>query len=390
MDDETPLQRAYREISDTLMEKCPLLITEDRIFPDMDRVQTLCEEFMRAAGDKFSENYAATQQATDKILGSLHRHFAPIIATQDNTPKDKAILMTWAGNNLADHITWLGVKMSFEVSGVKVVSPEIDSTARSVWVRDTCFILGNTAFLPDPEWDTRTYFRFSEEGNLSIDDSVKTVADARHRDHKTVLKELGLKVFQLKGAYFEGGDLIADTQGQQIFWGGDHYVHSHHSRTLKKAILRTRKEKYDIEYVKTDRRHFHLDIGLSPELPKGHFLVAYNLGKNTGDYRSEGYESLKEYYIPKDRLIGIDFEDSANRFACNLVTVGNTLFMTGCTPDLRKKLEDLGYVVNVPTAEHAKDLQFHWDIASLRRIGSAREGGGVHCMTNEIPANFAP
>ena len=59
--------------------------------------------------------------------------------------------------------------------------------------------------------------------------------------------------------------------------------------------------------------------------------------------------------------------------------------MTGCPDDLRKRLEDLGNIVNAPTEEQIRASATPYDPAALRRIGSAENGGGLRCMTQEMP-----
>lgn len=382
---ETPEQRVYADFSRLLMAERPVRIDEDRVVADPERVDALKDSFLSVAGNDLIYPHNPSRKIVDVIADNLKNHFGPIVRTRDTVSPDKSILMTWGGENLLDYITWLGIKLSFEQSGVTVVAPESDAERRSVWIRDSSFILGDTIYLPDPEWDPTICFGLTANGELVHDDDALQDFKARRYSHLDILKDLGMTLVQVEGCFFEGGNLIPNEKNRRIFWGNDRSLYTQEKEPLRKAILDAQGEDYKIRHIKTDRRHFHLDIGLSPELPGGHFLVAYNLGRDIGDYESDGYDQLKNHYLDRKRIIDLDLQSSAEFFCTNLVPVGNTLFMTACPPDLQKKLEDLGYIVNTPTPAHIESLHFHFERAKLRRIGSERDGGGVRCMTNEIP-----
>lgn len=362
----------------------PVIVTHNLITPDLDKLHALQDEFMSGRYREMGLTETDAMNASHRYIEDSKPLSTPIITTTDPTAKDKAILMTWGGDHLGNYMTWLGIKKSFEQSGVNVLSSDTSSSTRSVWIRDTSFILGSTAFLPDDTWGNRYAFDLDVYGELKFSsDEPRTLAD-RQVEHQKFLEQQGLSTILIDGCFFEGGNLVRDEHQKTIFWGSETSSHSQFRNSFADAIIEATGEEFSIQPVQTDTHHYHLDIGLSSPLPSGHFIVSRGLGYKLGTYESAGLEAVRRH-VSRDKLIEQPRDICLDYFLTNCVSVGTTVFMTGCPDDLRKRLEDLGNIVNAPSEEQIKDSAHRYEPSALRRIGSAQDGGGLRCMTQEAP-----
>ena len=341
-----------------------------------DAVASLRNQFLSTASaiDIFTRT-----KATKDIIDALSA--APIIETRGSGSYAEKILMVWprSGNVVGSYPKWLALRESFRRSGVDVVSGETEVSKRSLWIRDTSFVLGDTAYIPD-ESARLDWVDWSGDIATKIKDAVTT----RINECRAILEKHGLKIVRVDGAYFEGGNLIVDPVSKKIFWGDQNEGGCQpHRERLCAAIDQAQGWKYEVIPVKTDANHYHLDLGMSSMLPKGEFLVADCLGWDANSKRSDGYEKIREH-LPKERIVPISYFDSAKDFAANLDVVGDTLFMTGCSLELQKKLVAHGYTVNVPSEENIPPKSEFRDRACYRRIGSPSGGGGAHCLTQSF------
>lgn len=308
---------------------------------------------------------------------------APIIETRDASVAGKRVLMTRYDDalDLRDRLKLRALRESFTRSGVEVAAGPKRGRPVPLWVRDAYFLAKDVAYVPDAAARQAFDFGMNAKGDMFLDHSVQEMVAQRIGGVDELLCKMGQKSLLLRRSYFEGGDLIADYETGRLFCGDRHGQMTYDSLVLSRYSRRFEKLNLEVIPVKTDRAHFHLDLGLSPMLPGGEFLLSPALGYE-GGYESDGTETLTRLLGPK-RLITLSYDEATSGLAANLTVVGNTLFMTSCSPPLRGQLEKRGYVVNAPP--------YHLgDPARYRRIGSRQSGGGVHCLTNEFAGGTLP
>ena len=374
--DSSSYDKAQKEFSQVLCETPDCIDISDRIVQFRSgAVTSLRRQFLSMAS---AIALPTIIKAVDDLVATLSA--APVIETRGEVNHDEKILMVWpkAISGAGCYLKWVALRESLKRSGANVVSEEIGCSERSLWVRDSAFILGDTAYIPD---ESARIDRVDWSGDVA-----KSINEGQ-----SILNKQGLKIVRVNGAFFEGGNLIVDPISKKIFWGdqrifwGDEHEEAHKSyqEKLSGAVYQTQGERYEIIPIKTDRRHYHLDLGMSRMLTGGEFLVSDCLGRDAENSCSDGYVTLREH-LPKERIVTISCLDSARDFAANLEVIGKTLFMTGCSPDLRQQLIARGYTVNVPSEENIPPKSEFWDRAIYRRIGSPGGGGGVHCMTQSF------
>ncbi|GEM_PF-3026173 len=382
----SPLQQAYNAFNDALIKGGHRSVIKDgRIYPDMEFILSMRDEFLRQCSP---DEYKLKLKAADRYVTSISDVTAPIITTtQDASEVNTALLMTWQGNDPADYIRWLGIRESFKASGVPVVSCHTTSD-RSVWIRDTNFVLGSTAFIPDPQRNCQLDYSMNVDGTIHVDQMSDNLVVDRVDEHAALLKKLGLDIVPMTGMYFEGADLMPDSQTNILFWGYNHFLYEDDQEQMATAVTRAMGQRIKIRPVKINSSaHPHLDLGISPQLPSGHFLIDGYIGHDDNDFNS-GYCALHRV-LRNERVITLPHHHCRKDLVTNLTVVGSTAFMTSCSADLRKRLEDLGNSVNAPEEQHYRTpSNYLYNPGILRHIGG-HYGGGVHCVTKEIPLALA-
>lgn len=323
--------------------------------------------------------------AEEAVRGSLHnaeKLSAPIVVTHDDSAKGRGVLITSDDRilNLHDRLKLHALRESFIRSGVAVAGRAAGVRPAPLWVRDAYFLAKDIAYVADASGRNGVDLTMNDKGDLVVDESVQNTVAKRIDDVDEMLRHMGQRSLLLRACYFEGGDLIPDFDHGRLFYGSRYQSSTYDMAVMARFVRRFEKLDYEVIPVKTDRQHYHLDIGLSPALPDGTFLASSSLGYD-GGYTQDGYDALSDI-VGKNRLITIDYED-AMALSANLTVVGNTLFMTACSPPLRDKLERRGFVVNAPPYNLL-------DPACHRRIGAKDYGGGVHCLTNEFSGGMLP
>ncbi len=302
----------------------------------------------------------------------------PVVVTHDPDMGSQKIMMLWKSVELevTDRMKLLALTESLTRSGVQVVHADLADAPFSVWARDAYFRYGTVAHVLNPAKRDQDDFAFPYQDGWRDRDAVGVYAIGY------ALRGLGQDAILFDDVFFRGGDLIADPNAHTVYWSRRNNTSPDFSCSLFSRMRDAHGDRLSFVPVRTDRTHVRLSFGLSPMLPRGEFLVSTTLGNNGGD-DAEGYQALVRRVSSK-RLITVSRRD-AEGMATNLIAVGNTLFMTSCSPDLRRTLEQKhGYIVNAP---QEKDIGADWcahDPACYRRIGPKGAGGGVHCLTNEL------
>lgn len=113
------------------------------------------------------------------------------------------------------------------------------------------------------------------------------------------------------------------------------------------------------------RPFFHIDTSLAP-LSKGH-IVFYEKGILPDSLHYFRKRAFADYGLPiENYLIPVSKKD-ADRLACNLVCINDTVVMPACSQDLQDRIRKAGYEVVT---------------RDVSRFIAA--GGAVHCLINNI------
>ena len=169
---------------------------------------------------------------------------------------------------------------------------------------------------------------------------------------------------------FEGnGDCLYDPF-RDCFWSGYHAnpdpKTAHEGRgDIRANTWLAQQMSIPAHNLENNAPYYHIDTALSP-LPRGH-IVVFEGGLTQQGYNHLGNTAIKKFNLnPDEYLIKISAED-ANKFACNIRCIGNTLVMPECSIALQDQLKYAGYeVITTPVTAF---------IAG---------GGAVHCLTNAI------
>ena len=344
-------------------------IAFDGQFVSIDRQRLKDELFSpltlhRIFQDRVAEKFR--QPMLDEAL-SLMDWKAPVISTPVNGADNYTRFMAYrprslnTANNLIDCLKWEGLRRSFEVSNAPCVDlPVLNHDPSSLlWMRDPCLIMGHVAFFPDNDLMDSYYCTKKQIAN-----ERKTALQRCEQ----LLRQQGLKIVVVKGCAFEGGNLIPAAEAGFLFCGQIPGRASENIQPLCDAIARYTDFNLTPVYVPIDNEYFfHLDIGMSRELPNGKFLVCRNLGPNLN---GDGYKTIERHLGPSS-LYTYEY-NHRTRLMANLDVMGNGVMMTQCDDDTRHLLERNGIIVNAPSAQ---------DDGS-REIGM----GGVSCLSNEACA----
>lgn len=260
-----------------------------------------------------------------------------------------------------DQMKHYAYRRAIEASGGTILlvdGAQAEGTFHETWPRDLGVRIGDIYYTPDPELTKYQYYKDVEEDVLQF---------------RKVLERENLKIVQVKGSYFEGGQIIVDERSspKTILFG---YVPDPDSpdsvrnslESMQKFIDQvnaTQPNHYDMIAVPLTGYAYHLDVAVSQPLPNGEILVyPPAIGQKT-------YEQMIARF-GRERLIVID-EADAKGFASNLVSVGNRILTMAASPKLRQELESRGYEVIVPVEGPGND------------IGA----GGLHCAEMDLPSS---
>ncbi len=183
-------------------------------------------------------------------------------------------------------------------------------------------------------------------------------------------KELATHSIYFSPYNIEGsGDNVYDPYRDVFFSGVLESVdreNAHLGRTDKRAhnflseVFNTK-----VSAMTTANGFFHRDTSTTP-LPRGEILV-YPNGVENFDTSTFVKEHFLAYNLdPAQHYIEVDKAD-ADRLACNVQVIGNTLVMAECSPKLEDTLKRRGY-----------------DVVTVDLTNFIYSGGASHCEGNNI------
>ncbi len=121
----------------------------------------------------------------------------------------------------------------------------------------------------------------------------------------------------------------------------------------------------DVVSLAVKRPFFHIDTAMAP-LPNGH-IIAFKDGMQPEAFDKLITEGFERYGMDVDEYLILVDEDDANKYACNVRAIGNTIVMPECSEKLKETIRSKGY--EVTTCDVSQFLY---------------AGGGVHCLSNNL------
>jgi N-dimethylarginine dimethylaminohydrolase len=289
------------------------------------------------------------------------RYYDPVYDPQIVVPNQS---LNELKGKLAEFRSWLCMKHALVKAGshIEIMEPApLGGLEREVFTRDRFVLFDGIAYLPDIK-----LFKFSE------------LREQRELlQAEAALKRRNIPVVCVPGTYFEGGNILRHPPSRTILVGVEDKNNRKDARRLVAAINTNAPagKKWSLLCVPlVNATHpetgenflYHLDTGLSEMLPHGEILISPQVTS------SAVFDRIVALAGGEKNIIRLS-EDETKELATNFTAVGKTIVMTGALPELKRKLEKRGYKVAMPSDY------------GLRSFESGQ--GGVHCMTNELPAS---
>lgn len=270
-----------------------------------------------------------------------------------------------------DYAKWASVKTMIEAAGGHVVTvrgADAQGGTRETFTRDAYVMIEGHAFIPDA--DAYAALR-SPDGLKGIAPDMVESARRVVQQAEAMLKESGVPVHKVTGAWFEGGNVIPDLRSKTIFMGLETDRDNKHSVVLLTDAVnkvlhggKTRYEPMGIPLVNQEI-YYHLDLGMSEPLPLGGEFL---LSPHVTDTHTYGKIVQR---VGAARIVTISEDEPVG--ATNFVTpTPSTIVMTNGSKELVDTLSSRGYRV--------------FDPRYIGQYDMTMAAGGVHCMANEIPA----
>jgi hypothetical protein len=359
---QMPVEISGRSIKLNFATMDEVLAREIRTNPAMSSLPEMKPEQVAALRAKIKADYGSA---------TVPLPFEPSVTTANpNSPYRYAMVTP---NKVADlsgivdpeiklqaHAKWQTLKHAIEISGGSVevfdTSKSDQGGIREVFSRDRYFMHDDIAYLPDIK-------KYEQLGGMFIEDMRGEIDQA-----EKFLKERGIKTVKVDDAWFEGGNLVTNAASRTIFMGLEQdWDNSGSSQKLIAAINAHQKHKWDMMGVPlSNQGHlFHLDLGMSQELPNGeHLLSPHVTDKDT-------FKAIQERIGDKKIILLTDERDTSD-YSANLAVASRTnLVMNAASDTLKSDLKARGYTPVLPD----QFGQYNFLIAS----------GGPDCQTNTLP-----
>jgi len=171
------------------------------------------------------------------------------------------------------------------------------------------------------------------------------------------------------------GDNVYDPF-RDVFWSG--YTknptpgHPAQGRSDKRAhIALSSATSVEVISLNVVSPFFHIDTSFAP-LTNGHILC-YPGGISDADFAMMKKKAFAEFGLDADEYLILVSKEDAQRFACNVRCVGDTVVIPECSQELRDRIKSKNYQVMT--------VDLSCFIAA---------GGAVHCLTNNINEQRIP
>jgi N-dimethylarginine dimethylaminohydrolase len=264
--------------------------------------------------------------------------------------------------------TWEAGNSAIEAAGGRVTAIDGSSAEggkREIFTRDRFVMVGNKAYLPDID-----YWSASDPEYAGYKSEIDQA--------RTNLQQRGVQTIDVKGAWFEGGNIIQHMKSGTIFMGLAPDDDPQSAQKLITAINETQTDKRTMVAVPMTEFDpngiYHLDLALSEPLANGKMLFDENI---TDDHTRARIEDI----VGKDNIIPMT-RDEAVMGSANILQVGNTAITTNISDRLKTELNKSG-ITTVSSADFA-DTGIKSIDDAIDRDGLGIGNGGIRCMGNQI------
>ncbi|MDD3287577.1 MAG: arginine deiminase-related protein [Alphaproteobacteria bacterium] len=268
---------------------------------------------------------------------------------------------------------------------------EFQRTAEAQWqnLKNTFISIGAKIIEIDPENNCPDLV-FTADPSLSITNNGWDINRKKQAKSITLLSRFSNEERQnevaISAAFFEkkipnhaiveshyrmegSGDNVYDVF-RDIFWSGYSKQPERKCAAAGRSDLRAHEALSATTGVEAislpvSRPFFHIDTSLAP-LSKGH-IVFYKNGVLPEAIQFFYKKAFADYDLPIDKHLIPVSKNDAERLACNLVCINNTVVMPACSHDLQERIRKAGYEVIT---------------RDVSRFIAA--GGAIHCLTNNI------
>ena len=314
--------------------------------------------------DKYSQPIPQLKAEKVAELQANQSATRPIIlrVTPDEVSKDNFLPI-----RMQMRAEWEAGNIAIEAAGGRVEAIDgssLEGGKREIFTRNRFTMVGDTAYLPDITARPVDY-----ETN-SLGSEVDQV--------RKNLQEQGIKTVDVKGAWFEGGNVVMHNKSNTVFMGLEPGIDNGSAKKLIEKINQTQPEKYNmviVPLVEYSRQGiYHLDLSLSDALPNGKYLFDEKI---TDPHTRERVENI----IGKDNIIPITREEAIQGDG-NMLRINNTAIMSNTSDRLQNilKAEGLSFVDQsdfTATGNHDIDTD-------ISKGGLLIGNGGMRCMGEQI------
>ncbi|MES2728576.1 MAG: hypothetical protein V4621_00565 [Pseudomonadota bacterium] len=337
--------------------------------------QTLSAADREATVSALQDQFLATQLAIPNLKPEMTQ-VAPQVSVMRVSP-DQISKGSFYGQRIAERAVWEMGNKAIAAAGGQVISIDGADEAggkREVFARDRFVMVGDTAYLPDIAKYGEIYG--AEPGSKAYHAYEGEIDQAR-----AYLMRQGIETVDVKGAWFEGGNIVQHAQSRTIFMGIEPGRDTESATALVDAINTTQSlqdgrysmvavpmEGYDPQGV------YHLDLALSEQLPGGKVLFDATI---TDAYTAD---KIATTFGPQNMIAMTT--DEAVAGAANILVVKDTAVLTREIPRIQTVLEQAG--VNTISARdfEAPATPLLNDI--LERDQFMYGNGGMRCMGQVI------
>lgn len=160
----------------------------------------------------------------------------------------------------------------------------------------------------------------------------------------------------------DGGNLLPTHDGRYLV-GLKRGTAGRPERYLARLLRLIGSDRECIGVPLSNRRYLHLDMALADLAGRGWLVYLEGLGEI--DFRRPAWQD-----VFADRPIIEVTQEEAEKLACNVVVVGDTVITGHASPRLERLINKLGLAVHVTPLDEFR-----------------KAGGGAHCLTLEIDGN---
>ncbi len=277
---------------------------------------------------------------------------------------------------LAERAAWEMENKAIAAAGANVITidgADASGGKREVFTRDRFVMVGGTAYLPDVR-------KYGEIYGAGPDSQAYKDYESEIDQARAHLMRAGVATVDVKGAWFEGGNIVQHPQSRTLFMGIEpgrdtdsataliDAVNTHSAQGARYAMVAVPMTGYDPQGI------YHLDLALSEQLPGGKVLFDRSI---TDDHTAE---KIAETF-GQQNIIPITNEEAISG-AANILLVNQTAVLTREMPRVQDMLEQAGIrTLSAQDFERASNPLLD---EMIQRDQFMYGNGGMRCMGQVI------